>query len=133
MTEEITLNLQSGLVDTDFIAKVEISPQYAEELKILIQERGLEASDYMQKDLGVGLFIIVVSGGLAKTLAPALRDFYHRHDGKVIRTTVNGESLETKGLSQKGFERILDHLERRKNENQEQYDASVQAMEELEG
>lgn len=133
MTEEITLNLEPGLVDTDFIAKVEISPRYAEELKRLLKEQGLEASDYMQKDLGVGLAIIVVFGGLAKALAPALRDFYHRHDGKVIKTRVNGEPLETQGLSLKEFERVANDLEKRKKENQEQYDASIEEMEKPEG
>lgn len=133
MTEEITLNLEPGLVDTDFIAKIEISPHFAEELKRLLEDQGLEASDYMQKDLGAGLAIIVVVGGLAKALAPALRDFYHRHDGKVIKTTVNGEPLETQGLSLQQFERVASELEKRKKENQKQYDASVAEMEGPEG
>lgn len=107
-TEAIPILVTLGLPGNGTL-DIRFPPQYEQEIRALLDEWDIRHGRVLEFSAGGELWIeavrvLSVPGGLA-ALAAMLKAFMHRHDGK--RFVLNGEEIETAGLSRNEIEQLL--------------------------
>lgn len=122
MSEHIEIRLDPGLPDTDFLAKISVSPEAITELRQALEAEGFQVDDWFQKDLGSTLAAVLISAGGLTGLAKAMQAFFHRHDGKKVVLDFGANTFEVQGYSFDDTLKLVKALEELRQANQKAED-----------
>lgn len=115
----IPLLLTAGPVGSSSL-NLRYPPQYADEIRTLLDANGIEHSIAAEWASGAELSIEAVHigaqalaaaggiGGLAAALASVYKTFVHRHDGKRVAISREGD-IDISGFSQNQTEQIIEN------------------------